>query len=85
MDQDQAEEDSVAKVLEYGVRTALEDGFLSRDNAKKLQRTCKALGLFASNFSNRADTLPLVNREKINVHTSFDKHKTYSSPPLSIC
>lgn len=46
MDQDQAEEDSVAKVLEYGVRTALEDGFLSRDNAKKLQRTCKALGLF---------------------------------------
>ncbi|XP_022645261.1 NACHT domain- and WD repeat-containing protein 1-like isoform X3 [Varroa destructor] len=40
VDQDQAEEDSVAKVLEYGVRTALEDGFLSRDNAKKLQRTC---------------------------------------------
>lgn len=40
---DTAEEESVTKVLEYGIRTALEDGLLSRESAKILQRTCKCL------------------------------------------
>ena len=42
------DEAGVATVLEYGVKTALEDGLISSENTPALLRTCKRLRLFSS-------------------------------------